>query len=99
MVLLNNERTLWMIPCFAFIAGVHFFPLARIFRQPSYYILAVWICVVAGAGYLMLLDGRIPDYAANTLVGYGCAVGAVGNGVWIMLRARRLTRGAGERRR
>jgi hypothetical protein len=84
-----------MIPCFAFIAGAHFFPLARLFRQPSYYILGAWICVVAVAGCLMLFDGGIRDYAANTLVAYGCAVGAVVNGVWIMLRARRLSRGVG----
>jgi hypothetical protein len=95
MVLLNIQRTYWMIPCFAFIAGAHFFPLARLFRQPSYYILGAWICVVAVAGYLMLFDSGIRDYAANTLVAYGCAVGAVVNGVWIMLRARRLSRGVG----
>jgi hypothetical protein len=58
-------------------------------RQSSYYFLGAWICVVAGAGYLMLVDGRIHDYAANTMVAYGCAVGAVGNEVRIMLRARR----------
>ena len=93
MVLLNIQRTYWMIPCFAFIAGAHFFPLARLFRQSSYYFLGAWICVVAGAGYLMLVDGRIHDYVANTLVAYGCAVGAVLNGVWIMMRSRRLSRG------
>lgn len=92
MVLLNNQRTYWMIPCFAFIAGVHFFPLARVLRQPSYYFLAAWICVVAAVGYVLLQNGSLSDSAANTLISYGCAVGATLAGMGIILQARRLSR-------
>jgi uncharacterized membrane protein len=78
----------WLISSFALIAGLHFFPLARLIRQNSYYFLGVWVCLLAFAGYLLIISGTMPDYYANTLVAYGCAAGAAVDSVGIMMRTR-----------
>jgi len=79
----------WLICCFAGIAGLHFFPLARVIRQNSYYWLGAWLCGLSTAGYLLLSSGKVSDYYVNWVVGYGCAIGAAVDGVWIMLKTRR----------
>jgi hypothetical protein len=93
ILVLNFHHKNWLISCFALIAGLHFFPLARLIRQNSYYFLGAWICVIAVAGYLLLSSGKMADYQANTLVAYGCAVGAAVDGIGIMVRARIAIRG------
>lgn len=86
ILMLNFGRTSWLIPGFALIAGLHFFPLAGVIRQNSYYLLGIWICILAVSGYLLISSGALEDYYANTLVAYGCAAGAVIDGMVIMRR-------------
>lgn len=86
--LLKFHHQNWLISGFALIAGLHFFPLARLIRQNSYYFLGAWICILAVAGYLLLTSGIMAGQNANTLVAYGCAAGAAADGVGIMMRTR-----------
>jgi hypothetical protein len=88
ILLLKFHHQNWLISCFALIAGLHFFPLARLIRQNSYYFLGAWICILAVAGYWLLSSGLVADHIANTLVAYGCAAGSAVDGVGIMLRTR-----------
>lgn len=88
ILMLNFHHKNWLISCFALIAGLHFFPLARLIRQNSYYFLGTWICILAVAGYLLLSLGLVADHIANTLVAYGCAAGGAADGVGIMTRTR-----------
>jgi hypothetical protein len=86
MLLLKLQRDNWLIPCFALIAGLHFFPLARLIRRNSYYILGVWMCGVAIAGYVLSYHNIVTVDTANTLISYGCAAGAVADGIGVMAR-------------
>jgi len=92
ILLLKLHHKSWLISCFALIAGLHFFPLATLIRQNSYYLLGAWICILAVAGYLLLSAGLVADHIANTLVAYGCAAGAAIDGVGIMMRTRKALR-------
>jgi hypothetical protein len=83
----------WLISGFALVAGLHFFPLARLIRQNSYYFLGAWICILAVAGYLLLSSGVMEDLNVNTLVAYGCAAGAAIDGIGIMIRTRGMLSG------
>jgi hypothetical protein len=47
----------WLIPGFALVAGIHFFPLARVVGRKSYYLLGGWISLLAIAGYKLLSSG------------------------------------------
>jgi hypothetical protein len=88
ILMLNFHHQSWLICCFALVAGLHFFPLARLIRQNSYYFLGAWICILAVAGYLLLSSGLVAAHNANTLVAYGCAAGAAIDGIGIMMRTR-----------
>jgi hypothetical protein len=90
MILLKWHREHWLIPCFAFIAGVHFLPLARAIRHNSYYILGIWVCVVAIAGFLALYHHIFTVEIVNTLVSYGCAIGAIVDGFGVVIRTHKL---------
>jgi hypothetical protein len=92
MMLLKWQREYWLIPCFALIAGLHFLPLARVIGHHSYYILGIWICVIAVAGYMLLYHSIVDYQTANTLIAYGCAAGAIIDGMVVMIRTQKLKR-------
>lgn len=90
-ILLNRGYDRWVIAAFAGIAGLHFFPLARVIGLRSYYALGAWICVVAAAGYLLMNNGVVKPEVANTLIAYGCAAGALVDGLLLMLKTKTLS--------
>jgi hypothetical protein len=89
MVLLHLGHEDWLVPAFALVAGLHFIPLARVIRLNSYYLLGAWICILAAVGYLLPIGGKVSTLAGNTLVAYGCAAGAIVDGIWIILSVRK----------
>jgi len=91
-LLLKLHREHLLIPCFAFIAGLHFFPLAIVIKHNSYYILGIWVCMVAVGGLQLFYQHIISFQIANTLIAYGCAIGALVDGFAVMVRMQRLKR-------
>lgn len=88
-LLLKFGHDNWLVYCFALIAGLHFFPLARLMRQNSFYLLGIWICILAIASYLLASSGKMTYNASQVLVAYGCAGGAAMDGAWIVVRSRK----------
>ena len=88
-ILLKFGHDNWLVPSFALIAGLHFFPLARLIHQTSYYYLGVWICLLAATCYWLFTKGHLDDRSANAAIAYGCAAGAVLDGIAIAFRVRR----------
>jgi hypothetical protein len=86
MIVIHSGRENWLVPGFALVAGLHFFPLAPVIRLNSYYILGAWICLLAVGGYLLVSSGKLPEDIGNALISYGCAAGAVVDGVWMAVR-------------
>jgi hypothetical protein len=84
MILLRQGRTDWLVPGFALIAGLHFIPLAMVSHLSSYYLLGVWICLLAVIGYLLPGWGSLPVAGSNALIAYGCAAGAIADGVSVV---------------
>jgi hypothetical protein len=85
MILLRSGRLDRLVPGFSLIAGMHFFPLARVGRFKSYYLLGAWICVLALTGYLLSARGILPDAWSNALIAYGCAAGGIIEGASIAM--------------
>jgi len=88
-VLLKYGHDEWVVPSFAAIAGLHFFPLARVMRLNSYYLLGAWICVIAVICYWLFMSGRLDDRLANAVIAYACSAGALADGLVIAFRAHR----------
>jgi hypothetical protein len=84
MILLRQGRTDWLVPGFALIAGLHFIPLAIVSHLSSYYLLGVWICLLAVIGYLLPGWGSSDVAWSNALIAYGCAAGAIADGVGVV---------------
>jgi hypothetical protein len=60
-------------PLVCLVVGLHFLPLARLFDQPEYTPTAVALCVVAGAGLLVLLAGPGAE-PSRVVIGAGAAL-------------------------
>jgi hypothetical protein len=89
MILLHRGHIDWLVPGFALIAGLHFFPLASVSRLKSYYLLGAWICLLAVIGYLAPVRGALSDAGSNALIAYGCAAGAILDGGSIVMGTKR----------
>lgn len=50
------HRTGFIAPAIAVIVGIHFFPLAALFRQPSYYATGTLGCIIGVIGFLIADD-------------------------------------------
>ena len=89
MILLRLGHEDWLVAAFALVAGLHFIPLARVTHIGSYYVLAAWLCALAGIGYWLLLSGMLTATGSNVLIAYGCAAGAIADGALIVVGTRR----------
>jgi uncharacterized protein DUF7010 len=92
IILLGLGHPGWLVPGFAFIAGLHFFPLASIFKLKRYYLLGAWVCLLAAIGYLTPVAGQIPQASCNSLIAYGCAAGAISDGIWVIAATKKTLR-------
>ena len=79
-----------VLPVIALVVGLHFHPMARIFRRRVDVWLATWLCVVAVAGIVAVLatDLPVPDVwgavavgAASTTAVYGVYMVRLARGV------------------
>jgi hypothetical protein len=86
IILIRTGHQQWLVPGFALIAGLHFFPLARVIRVNSYFLLGAWITVFAIAGYWLVWSGRMAQDIGDAFVSYSTAAGAVADGAWIAIR-------------
>jgi hypothetical protein len=92
ILMLNFGHANWLISGFALVAGFHFFPLARVIAMKSYYLLGIWISMLAIVGYKLISSGMMPDQFVNVVIAYGCAAGALADGIWIMVKTRMVSR-------
>ncbi|HTR31944.1 MAG TPA: hypothetical protein VMH27_21875 [Puia sp.] len=92
ILMLNFGHANWLVSGFALVAGLHFLPLARVVAMKSYYVLGCWISVLAIGGYQLISAGAMPDHFVNVVIAYGCSAGALVDGIWIMVKTRRMLR-------
>lgn len=88
MMLIHTGRENWLVPSFALIAGLHFFPLAGVIRVKSYYTLGAVITLMAIAGYWLVSSGKMHENIGNACIAYGCAAAAVMDGGWMAVRTK-----------
>jgi hypothetical protein len=78
-----------IIPTIALIVGLHFYPMAWIFKRKIDYYLATWSCLIALAGYFFVLKKILPESANLAFVGFGMAVSTAGYGLYMVYRTPR----------
>jgi hypothetical protein len=89
-ILVNMNLDYLFIPCVALIVGVHFFPLAHVFKSRLNYIVAAWTTLVGLIGIALILKKAMPPNTAIAIVGIGCALATTANGVRAVINGNRI---------
>lgn len=80
------------IPMIALIVGLHFYPMAKIFKRTIDYYLATWSTVVAICGFLLIINKIIPDNLVNAFIGIGLAIATSCYGSYMVINSRKIAR-------
>lgn len=83
-VLVNTGHDNLFFPFFALIVGLHFFPLAKLYRRNFYYFLGIWMCLMAVAGFILTYQPNVPAFVPASVIGIGCALATTVNGIRIL---------------
>ncbi len=75
-----------VVPVIALVVGLHFFPLARLFKRTQDYYLAVWSTIIAVCGMLFSIYGIFTNSWTIAFVGVGMAVTTSVYGCLMLIR-------------
>ncbi len=85
-VVVNLGRPDLAIPVMALVVGLHFFPLAKVFKRTVDYYLATWSTIIATLAIVFVLNKTMTQPAAMAFVGIGIAVATSCYGVYMVVR-------------
>lgn len=80
----------YIVPAIAIIVGLHFYPMARLFRRRIDRYIAVWTCAVGLAGVVTLAATDFSAGSVGAAVGVGCAMATGGYGFYMARMGRGL---------
>ena len=89
-ILANINLDYLFIPSLALIVGLHFFPLARIFKRKFDYFVAIWTTLVGLAGLALMIKKALPPNTAIAIVAIGCALSTAANGLRAVINGNRM---------
>ncbi len=76
------------IPTIALVVGLHFFPLAKVFKRTVDYYLASWSTLIALCGFAFTLYHVMPANYVTAFVGAGLALATTCYGVFMVKNGR-----------
>jgi hypothetical protein len=77
-----------VIPTIALVVGLHFFPLAKVFKRTIDYYLASWATLIAILGFAFTLNKTLPVNLVMAFVGTGIAVATSLYGFYMAIRGK-----------
>ncbi|WP_426669951.1 hypothetical protein ACPPVU_01655 [Mucilaginibacter sp. McL0603] len=80
------------IPVIALVVGLHFYPLAKIFKRTIDYYLATWTTVIAIIAIVLILKKVYPPANVDAFVGIGTAIATSGYGLYMIYVGRNLSK-------
>ena len=83
-ILLEFNLGDFIIPAIALIVGLHFYPMAKIFKRKIDYYLATWTCLIAIIGIYMTATNTISQSAVFSFVGIGVALATTSYGFYML---------------
>jgi len=91
-IVINLGHADLTIPVIALIVGLHFYPLARVFRRTIDYYLATWTTIVAIIGITLILNRSYSTAAVDAFVGVGTAIATSCYGIYMIYTGKRLVK-------
>ncbi|MRX68691.1 hypothetical protein SAMN06265349_103233 [Flavobacterium resistens] len=89
-ILMNINHDELFICFFVLIVGLHFFPLAKIFKRTFDLYIGTWTSLFAILGMFLITQKITPVNIANVIVSLGCAFATISYGFRMILEGRRL---------
>ena len=83
-------QTAFILPAIALVIGLHFYPMASVFKRTIDYYLATWTCVVAFSAIAAVKNNVLPHHTIYALLGMGVAVATTGYGLYMIYEGKRL---------
>jgi hypothetical protein len=80
------------IPVIALVVGLHFYPLAKIFKRTIDYYLATWTTVIAIIAIVLILKKVYPPANVDAFVGIGTGIATSCYGLYMIYTGRRLAK-------
>lgn len=78
------------IPVLALVVGLHFFPLAKVFKRKFDYYLATWSTLVAVSAIVLSLNKTFNQSEVFALLGIGIAIATSSYGIYMTISGQRL---------
>ena len=89
-LLVYFRQTAFILPAIALVIGLHFYPMARIFKRTIDYYLATWTCIVAFSAIAAIINNMLPQNTIYALLGMGVAMATTGYGLYMIYEGKRL---------
>jgi len=89
-VVINLGHPDLVIPVMALVVGLHFYPLAKVFKRTVDYYLATWSTVIAILAIVFVLNKTFTESASMAFVGIGIAIATSCYGGYMMVHGRHL---------
>ena len=77
-----------VIPTIALVVGLHFFPLAKVFKRKIDYYLAGWATLIAILAFVFTLDKTMPSNFVMAFVGIGIGIATSLYGFYMLIRGK-----------
>ena len=91
-VVINLGHPELVIPAIALVVGLHFYPMAKIFKRNIDYYLATWSTLVAVLGFVLSLNKTLTEPNVMAFVGIGLAVSTSCYGLYMIYKGKRFTK-------
>lgn len=91
-VVINIGHPELIIPTIALVVGLHFYPLARVFKRNIDYYLATWATLIAILGIVFSLNKTLTEPGVFAFVGIGIAMATACYGLYMISVGSRLIR-------
>jgi len=91
-VVINIGHPELVIPAIALVVGLHFYPMAKIFKRKIDYYLATWATLIAALGIVLSLNKTLTEPGVLAFVGIGIAIATSCYGLYMIYEGRRLTK-------
>jgi hypothetical protein len=91
-VVVNLGHADLTIPAIALVVGLHFYPLAKIFKRTIDYYLATWTTIIAIIAIVLILKKVYPPANVDAFVGIGTAMATSCYGLYMIYTGKRLAK-------
>jgi hypothetical protein len=89
-VVVNLGHPELTMPVLALVVGLHFFPLAKVFKRTIDYYLATWSTIIATLSIVLSLNKTLTQSGVFTLLGIGIGIATSCYGIYMVTEGKRL---------